>query len=226
MRHLRQFSPTRFQIAVALGGVVVAASTFAVAIGWARPAVAAACIADTGVPSGGFGLNFGLHSKQNFAGEFTVSKSHTIDSIMGWLSNGPASPAGAEVRITLHADGGDVPGAVLFSKSFEPSPWVPDPNSVNKSEGIATWQGVSDLNWTIKPGSYWASFAGTNNFLGTMPGTAPMPLDRYAYTLDDGVGAWWPATDPALSSGYPAAASGLALGIRVAGEPINTMARN
>ena len=59
-----------------------------------------------------------------------------------------------------------------------------------------------------------------------MIGRAPRPLDHYAYTLDDGVGAWRPDTDPALSLGIPPAASGLALGIKVTGEPIHTMAMN
>lgn len=230
MRHFGRFSSSRrFQVFLALGGVLAAAGTAAVTAGWARPAVAA-CLADTGVPTAGKGLLFWMDPAVHYAGEFTVNHESTIDSIMGWLSNGPASGAGAEIKVSLHADGGDVPGATLFSKNFEPTEWIPNPNGVNKWEGIASWQGVSNLNWTVKPGTYWTSFAPqeptTGASMGMMIGRAPRPLDHYAYTLDDGVGAWRPDTDPALSLGIPAAASGLALGIKVTGEPIHTMAMN
>jgi hypothetical protein len=228
MRHFGPFSPSRLQVFLALGGVLATAGTVAAAVGWARPAVAA-CLVDTGMPSGGFGLDFAMDRAVNYAGEFTVTQDYTIESVMGWLSNGPASGAGAEIKVSLHADRGDVPGATLFSKNFEPSPWIPDPNDPNKWGGIATWQGVSDLNWTVKPGTYWASFAPQDPpmygvSMGMMQGRAPKPLDHYAYTLD-GV-TWRPETDPALQSGFPAAASGLGLGIRVAGEPVHPMAMN
>jgi hypothetical protein len=204
-----ELSPLRSHVILALGGILAIAATTVVAVGWAQPA-AAACVVNTGTPGGGRGVNFSLDSRQHFAGEFTLTKSHIIDSIKGWLGSGPGSAAGGEVRITLHADGGDVPGKALFSRSFEPSVWVPDANPENW-QGVSDWQGVSNLNWQVQSGTYWASFVPENGFSGQMPGIAPRPLDHYASNLD-GHG-WEPVTNPAV-----------AVGIQITGEPIDTMA--
>lgn len=208
MRHSDLFSLLNARRAIAAGGALAIAGVAVIAVAGAKPALAA-CIVDTGPGLTGGGVNFSLDSRQYFAGEFTVAKNSTIDNIMGWLGIG-RSNSGGSVRVSLHSDGGDVPGAALFSKSFTPDPNYiaffpenPDPN--------IRWQGVSDLNWSVTAGTYWASFVPDQNFSGFMPGGAPMPLDHYA--SNNGFGGWQPNTS-----------SNLGLGIRVGGEPTSTMA--
>ena len=207
MRHSDLFSLLNARLFVIAGGALAIAGAAVIVVGGVKPALAA-CIVDTGPGLTGGGVNFSLNSGQYFAGEFTVAKTSRIDSIMGWLGIG-RSNAGGDVRISLHADGGNVPGAELFSKSFTPDPnYVaffpenPDPN--------IRWQGVSDLNWAVQAGTYWASFVPDRNFNGFMPGGAPRPLDHYA--SNDGFGGWEANTNPNLD-----------LGIRVGGEPTSTM---
>ena len=193
MRHSDLFSSSRFRLVLAVGGTLAIAGAAVVTSGAMKPAIAG-CLVNTGPSVGGTGTNYSFNSRQQFAGEFTVTKSSVITNIMGWFGIGQNSPPG-EVRISLHADGGNVPGATLYSQSFAPDPnWIsfhfgaePDPNP--------KWQGISDLNWTIQPGTYWASFAPDQNYSGLMPGQVEKPMDNYAVNQGSG---WKPLDAPGV----------------------------
>ncbi|MCU6452863.1 PEPxxWA-CTERM sorting domain-containing protein [Sphingomonas sp. A2-49] len=122
-------------------------------------------IVDTGASSSGTQWSFG--SFQYFAGEFAVSKAYQIDSVSGYFSNSYGETG--TVTAQLFSDGGNVPGALLFSKSFSLAAGAAD-----------NWYGVSNLDWNVTAGSYWLSFAPDANISGNWRGGAPSPLAEYA----------------------------------------------
>ena len=132
---------------------------------------AASSIVDTGTPSGS--TLWGFHSGQYFAGEFTIGDTHVIQTIEGYFDNHASGFAGA-VDIAIHADGGDIPGAILFMATTpEVAAFAP-----------LGWYGVSGLNQLLTPGTYWASFNPSSGLVnGSMPGFAPNPLSHYANNL-------------------------------------------
>jgi PEP-CTERM motif len=65
------------------------------------------------------------------------------------------------VSFQLYTDGGDVPGTSLRSQDAFISPPIPLSQSnpfVAGPENGGSWQGISGLNWSIQPGTYWAVF--------------------------------------------------------------------
>jgi hypothetical protein len=142
---------------------------------------AAAVIVDTGTPSGT--PEYGFDTRQYFAGKFTVLNSVVIDSVEGYFSNFNAT-AGT-ITIAIHADGGEIPDAALFSSvGLTVPPGAP-----------LAWRGLSGAGWSLNPGTYWASFTPGDTVSGTMPGTAPSPMIDYA--LFDGF--TWSARTSALA---------------------------
>ena len=155
----------------------VLATSFALSV--ASPS-AANPIVDTGTPSGA--PAWGFHFGQYFAGEFTIADVTVIQTIEGYFDNAYAyNGLAGTVEIAIHADGGDIPGAVLFMAETPPiAAFAP-----------LDWYGVSGLNQTLGPGTYWASFNPKSGLVrGTMPGTAPNPLSNYANNLAEVEHVW------------------------------------
>jgi hypothetical protein len=121
---------------------------------------------------------------QYFAGEFSLTQLSTITSIEGWMSI--VYPG--NLTFTIYNDdavGGDNPGtATGFSQSgaFAATGTYPY---------IPTWKGVSGLNWTLGPGTYWVAFEAQPGFYGDMPYPSASPLSNYAYFNTNSGGAWY-----------------------------------
>jgi hypothetical protein len=133
-----------------------------------------AVVVDTGTPSEPLG--YALTNTQYFAGEFSLAQNLVLDSIEGYFGTKNGS-----VAISVHADGGDIPGSVLFFSTLA------------TTAGDTAWNGLSGLGWSLAAGTYWVSFA--PNFVTTgnggdvsMPGFAPNPLAHYA--ISSGNNTW------------------------------------
>jgi len=102
------------------------------------------------------------------------------------------------LTLAIYADGGEVPDGSreLFSKTFS----VGAGNSYD-------WYGLSDLTWTLSPGTYWVAFEVRpgDSYSGLMASGAPNPLPNAAYV-------------PSGFYGYLANDS-LKLGIRIEENP-------
>jgi hypothetical protein len=72
--------------------------------------------------------------------------------------------------LSLYSDGGEVPGELLFRST----------GFVNS--GNAAWQGISSLNWTVPPGTYWIGFErrGGDGMSGALPFPSKRPLQNGA----------------------------------------------
>jgi hypothetical protein len=154
----------------------------------------AATIVDTGTPTVLPNSNWSFDPGQYFAGEFSTTDTYTVQGVEGYFSNQLSIHSSGVVTIGIHADGGNIPGALLFS------------STVNLAAGAVGWFGVS-FNQLLGPGTYWASFTPSPGILATMPGRAPNPLAEYALGqyggwLDRGADSW----------------DDLDLGIRVSGD--------
>lgn len=166
----------------------------------------AATIVDTGTPDESNPWAF--LDWQYFAGEFSTTDTHTVQSIEGFFGNEFSSESG-QVTIGIHADGGARPGALLFSSTINMAAFAP-----------LGWWGVS-VNQLLGPGTYWASFIPSPEISGSMPGTAPSPLEEYAqgcsststtqcFSFASTVDGWYDV--PADSFDY------LDVGVRINGE--------
>lgn len=114
------------------------------------------------------------------AGEFTTATAYEITSIEGWFEVYDAGP----FQVSLYADGGEVPGPLLFSQlSFE-------------APGGLAWRGVSGLSWVIGAGTYWVSFEAPGAVLnaGVPTNAATVPLGNEA-TLNRFNGFVWSEFD-------------------------------
>jgi len=168
---------------------------------------AASTIVDTGTPSGVFQWGIGTDVfTYYFAGEFTISDAYAITSIEGFFSN--AHGTGGTVDIAIHADGGNIPGAILFSESKPMGAGV-----------LIDWHGVFGSNHILAPGTYWASFTPSLGIYGRMPGVAPNsgpnPVIHYASGTDEN--GWLVNPDEPSYYDY------LGVGVRIQGDLVPTV---
>lgn len=190
---LRNTSVAAFAGATKRVGAVLVASGLIAA---AAPA-AAASIVDTGANPNGTSWNFAQY--QYFAGEFTIAEDHLINQVEGYFSNFAQS---GTVTAQLFSDGGNIPGALLFSQSF-----------MLQGGSSLAWYGISGLNWEVNAGTYWLAFAPDANISGIWPGGAPSPLGEYSQVIS-GV---WQDLGPDFFD-Y------LDVGIRISGTPVSISA--
>lgn len=132
---------------------------------------------------------------QYWAGEFTLTNASTIQSVSGWM--GGMAIGGMEVK--LYADGGNVPGAELFSQTFEMTTYTADPR----------WENFQGLNWNVAADTYWVAFE-------------PLPMDEFGSGFNTTmlVGAASPLSNYAIwNEGMPGYSNqnGNTLGFRVEG---------
>lgn len=126
-------------------------------------------IVDTGTPVVGAAWSF--QDWQYFGGEFTISDAYTITSVESFF----LIVSGGDVDISIHADGGNVPGTELFSTTVQFS-----------TTSDYEWLGAFGLAWDVDPGTYWLSFVPQAGVRGANPGYAPNPLDEYAQGSNGG----------------------------------------
>lgn len=115
------------------------------------------------------------------AAEFTTALAYEITSVEGWFE---VYDAGGPLQVSLYSDGGEIPGALLFSQISLQSP------------GGLAWRGVSGLSWVIAPGTYWVSFEAPGAILnaGVPTNAATTPLANEA-TLNRFNGFVWTEFD-------------------------------
>lgn len=103
------------------------------------------------------------------------------------------------IEVKLYADGGNVPGAELFSQTFISTTYTFDPR----------WESFQGLNWNVAADTYWVAFE-------------PLPHDAYGSGFNTTllVGAASPLGNYALwnegMTGY-SNQNGYALGFRIEG---------
>ena len=122
----------------------------------------AVVIVDTGKPTGTDLWRF--YASQYFGGEFTIASTYSLNSLEGYVSN-DLGPNPGNVSAGIYRDGGNSPGALLFSKSFTLGRYAPE-----------NWYGAFGLDWALDPGTYWIAFVPDSNIEGLQRGAAPSPL--------------------------------------------------
>jgi hypothetical protein len=129
----------------------------------------AAVLLDTG-PGPSSGDAWFLDSiHRGLAGKFTTTQTWTIGSLEAWIKVDAAGPVRA--AIYNHDAASDLPGSVRFSQTFTPA-----------TSAAAGWQGVSGLNWSLPPGTYWVGLeVQAIGFQGILYYPAAHPLSRYAF---------------------------------------------
>jgi len=121
----------------------------------------AVVIVDTGTPTGIDEYRFA--ESQYFGGEFTIASRYSINSLEGYVSNDLG--AAGNVSAGIYSDGGNSPGALLFSSSFALTRFAHE-----------NWYGAFGLSWALDPGTYWVAFVPDSNIEGVQRGDAPFPL--------------------------------------------------
>jgi hypothetical protein len=124
-------------------------------------------------PSGLPGYTLG--GLQWVAVEFDVTEPLTITRVDGWIS---VSREGV-LDLSLYSDGGEVPGELLFRST----------GFIESGNGTAEWRGLSSLNWTSPPGTYWIGFEPRQGDImsGALPFPSKRPLQNGAVAdLEDG----------------------------------------
>lgn len=114
---------------------------------------------------------FSLGGLQWVAVEFDVTAAVTITRIDAWML---VSREGS-LDLSLYSDGGEVPGELLFRST----------GFVSSGNGGAEWRGLSSLNWTVAPGTYWIGFEprsreGMSRMGGALPSPSKRPLQNGA----------------------------------------------
>ena len=134
--------------------------------------------------------------QQSLAAQFSVAAPVTVTSVEGWIESLSAeNDASAIVSFSLYTDGGELPGAPLFSQSLVLGP------------SAAGWLGPTGLSWTLAAGTYWVAFEAPagSTFNGGMPAPSGGPLADEAFKSLD-TNFFWEEFD------------GLELGVRILGQ--------
>ena len=108
---------------------------------------------------------FSLSGLQWVAVEFDVPMAATITAIDAWMIVG--NPG--DLFLALYRDGGEVPAP---GRLFEASGRI--------DGGDAGWRGLSSLNWTVDPGTYWIGFEQHGGFSAALPFPSERPLTNGA----------------------------------------------
>jgi len=128
-------------------------------------------IVDTGTPSLGGGWDLGNGTSftypQWLAAKFELLQPTTITDVLGWMY--VYRTAGLTVAIA--ADGGNIPGADLYSGS----------TVVSFNNYQSNWEGLTGLDWQLDAGTYWVKYEGAVDYYGGMDNPAPNPLGVEAF---------------------------------------------
>ncbi len=122
-------------------------------------------------------LDGGSVQHQWLAGRVTFDQQTRITGVQQWMQ---LDNAGGKLRIELDQNDGGLPGASLFSTTFD----VPPPPSTPPLE----WIGTRDVDWHVAPGTYWIAFTPHDDppFGAGVPVFAPHRLFIYAFNSNIG----------------------------------------
>lgn len=142
-------------------------------------------IVDTGSGGPQFGVSIYNRTNGDYqfnAGQFTINQAYTISSIETWMYSVDAGT----VEMVLYGDNANLPDPSneILRQSFNVA--APGP--------ITAWQGLTGLNQTLNPGSYWISLEKsipTDGFSVNLPTGVPNPLAYYAYRAEEDNGGDW-----------------------------------
>lgn len=110
------------------------------------PAHADVLLVDTGPGSNSTINSPVLASYQWLGAEFSLATQTTLTEVQGWIADGfSAATATGTATVAIYSDGGDVPGAKLFSQAFI-------------ADAAYDWDGASGLSWLLDAGTYWVTF--------------------------------------------------------------------
>lgn len=115
------------------------AAALVLSLGFAAAPASAEYVVNTGTPA--LGGMWSFNADQYFAGEFDLVSSAVLNSIEGFFSTEPGS-----VAISIHADGGNLPGSILYTAELA------------TGTGAESWRGLAGLGWSLGAGEYWVSF--------------------------------------------------------------------
>lgn len=99
---------------------------------------------DTDIDVNGNGSGYALDIHQWLAGQFAIGQTSTIKSVQGYMWG----QQDGEIRLAIYNSDivNNVPaGAAIFSQIF-------------KTSDVNDWYGITDMNLTLDPGTYWAAF--------------------------------------------------------------------
>jgi hypothetical protein len=158
-----------------------------------------------------------LDSDQWLAGRFSLYESFRITSVEGYLSS---ASDGGTFSVALYADGGVVPGGLLFLTGAS----APSVAFDTAGNAIPGWFGPSGLDWVLLPGDYWVAFEVrvVDTFSGFMANPAPNPFAFEA--IGSGVGG----TGVGGYAPESASAGGgvVDIGVRISAIPVPVPAPN
>lgn len=135
----------------------------------------AALTVDTGTPDGS-GFALAVDANDWLAGQVIFANSVQVNAINAYLDdmgNGPGS-----FTLALYADNSvsHAPGSLL--------------NSASAAFTTTGWNGATNLNWSVGPGTYWVAIEGQDpfngGFVGVAPVGAPSPLAHTAFNAGSG----------------------------------------
>lgn len=170
--------------------------------------VHASYIVDTGTPpysNGGIALT----ANQSLAGQFTITETYIVESVEGWFGGN----VDFTITAAIYSNTGD--GSGSGGSGFGDGGWPKESLYSTTfmhdapSAGVNAWDGAYGVSWTLDPGTYWLVFDIADGVTDTtyMPGDAPSPLAKYAYS--------YPST-----SGWTETGSAAKLGMRISAVPI------
>ena len=144
-------------------------------------------------------FHFLFDRSQQLAGKFIIEQSSRVFSIEGFMISDLNQP-NLDYTISIYRDGGAIPDVnnqVFFQKRFSPLIY---------NDGYQ-WDGLSNLDFILDPGSYWVGFE-PGDFSGFIAAPGPNPLEDHAFRLHTG----GPFDDIYLNSSTPL------LSVRIGGE--------
>lgn len=114
-----------------------------------------------------------LASDQWLSAEFSLAAQTTVTEIQGWIADGTGT-----ATVAIYSDGGEAPGAKLFSQAFI-------------ADAAFDWDGANNLSWLLDAGTYWVAFEvlSGQTLHTTMPTPSQTPLGTEAWTGNSG-GVW------------------------------------
>jgi len=130
-------------------------------------------VVNTQVPTNGLIMSNTVDSGNWLAEKFSVATTTQIDSVMAYvLSSDAFSDAGKTFTIALYANNGSNLPALNFAADSQGQLF--QATATYSADG---WNGVSNLNWTVGPGSYWMALeadASSASFLQAPSGALPV----------------------------------------------------
>jgi hypothetical protein len=133
---------------------------------------------------------------QQAAAEFQLGNAMTLTSVESWIGQLDFGT----VDLSINQDNGSVPGTALYSGAFTIGTFF-----------TPGWYGLTDLDWTLDPGTYWVELSTPDQaFEGILPKLPPNPLALYADEITTNPSPHW-LTFPGTTQAF---------GVQITGDPV------